>query len=357
MNDIQFSIFSYIVTQVETPLVAAVSSVFGAFLSFVATPLRVALILYVALTGLLLLRGGSAEPGGVIVARLLRAAAVVWLLTGSGNYQQWIHNLFFQALPASLTQALTSGGIGEVDASSFDRVWLACWRAGLEVWRASGYTEIGKQFCVILFWLAGILSTVFCFAIWLVSRVVLALYIAIGPLLVGLALFAATRSVFERWIGSLISCVILQVTTVVLLFIILAVLQRVVGTVGRMPSSESMSMIQVLLAGMIFFGVSAFVALQLPGIATSLAGGLNFHTGAVARAMRAGIGSTGRSVPAGPSGPSGGGTVRINRSGMLGVGHAVGSVVGRGAVAGTRAIYTRLRPPTGGSLSDGSRRI
>ncbi|WP_376100933.1 type IV secretion system protein (plasmid) [Roseomonas sp. CCTCC AB2023176] len=357
MNDIQFAIFTYIVSQVERQLVDSVSGVVAAFLTYASAPLRVALVLYVALTGIALVRGGGTQPGSVILARLLRAAAVVWLLTGSGNYELWIHRLFFEVLPTSLSNALTSGGVAPISSASFDQVWLATWRAGLEVWRASGYTEIGKQFCVILFWLAGILSTVFCFAIWLVSRVVLALYIAIGPLLVGLALFAATRSVFERWIGSLISCVILQVTTVVLLFIILAVLQRVVGTVGRMPSSESMSMIQVLLAGMIFFGVSAFVALQLPGIATSLAGGLNFHTGAVARAMRAGIGSTGRSVPSGPSGPSGGGTVRVNRSGMLGVGHAVGSVVGRGAVAGTRAIYTRLRPPTGGSLSDGSRRI
>jgi type IV secretory pathway VirB6-like protein len=67
------------------------------------------------------------------------------------------------------------------------------------------------------------------FAIWLISRVILALYIAIGPLLIGLALFPATRSIFERWIGSLISCVILQITTIVLLYIVLAVEQQVAG--------------------------------------------------------------------------------------------------------------------------------
>ncbi|MBY0335646.1 MAG: type IV secretion system protein, partial [Acetobacteraceae bacterium] len=301
-GDIQFAIFTYIVAQVETPLVAAVSGVFGAFLQFVAAPLRAALVLYVALTGLLVMRGQSVEPGSVVLGRLIRMCAVVWLLTGTGNYQQWIHNLFFQVLPNSLADALTAGGIAPVSARNFDQVWLASWRAGLEVWRASGYTEIGKQFCVILFWLAGILSTVFCFAIWLVSRVVLALYIAIGPLLVGLALFPATRAVFERWIGSLVSCVILQVTTVVLLFVVLAVLQRVVGTVGSMPAGESMSMIQVLLAGIIFFAVSGFVALQLPAVASSLAGGLHFHTGAVARLVGGAVGTTGRDAPDGRGG-------------------------------------------------------
>ena len=43
------------------------------------------------------------------------------------------------------------------------------------------------------------------FAIWLISRVILALYIAIGPLLIGLALFPATRSIFEHWITALFS--------------------------------------------------------------------------------------------------------------------------------------------------------
>lgn len=351
MGDIQFAIFSYIVSQVETPLVAAVNGVFGAFLGFVAAPLRVALVLYVALTGLLIARGGTAEPGSVILGRVLRAALVVWLLTGSGVYQQWIYGLFFEVLPRSLANALTSGGVTPIDASSFDRVWLSTWRAGLEVWRASGYTEIGKQFCVILFWLAGILATVFCFAIWLVSRVVLALYVAIGPLLVGLALFPAIRAVFERWIGSLIACVVLQVTTIVLLFIILAVLQRVVGTVGRMPSSESMAMIQVLLAGIIFFGVSGFVAVQLPAIAASLAGGLSFHTGALVRSVQVGVGSTGR---AGVDGA--GQEVRTGRAGLLGAGHLAGSTAVRGVLAGGRLIQARLRPATGGSLSDGGTR-
>lgn len=356
MGDIQFAIFSYIVSQVETPLVAAVSGVFGAFLGFVAAPLRVALVLYVALTGLLIARGGTSEPGSVILGRVLRAALVVWLLTGSGVYQQWVYGFFFEVLPRSLVNALTSGGIAPISAVNFDQVWLSTWRAGLEVWRASGYTEIGKQFCVILFWLAGILSTVFCFAVWLVSRVVLALYVAIGPLLIGLALFPATRTIFERWIGSLIACVVLQVTTIVLLFIILAVLQRVVGTVGRMPLSESMSMIQVLLAGIIFFGVSGFVAIQLPAIASSLAGGLTFHTGVLVRSMQAGIGSTGRSVNQGSGGSSGDGTVRVGRSGVLGAGHLAGSMAMRGAVADGRAIQTRLRTPSGGSLSDGGTR-
>ena len=73
-----------------------------------------------------------------------------------------------------------------------------------------------SSWIIVAFWIVAIVSTVVAFAIGLISRVILALYIAIGPLLIGVALFPATRSMLERGIGSLVSCVILQITASVL---------------------------------------------------------------------------------------------------------------------------------------------
>ncbi|HYH37635.1 MAG TPA: type IV secretion system protein [Azospirillum sp.] len=344
MGDVQWRIFAYIVSQVETPLVAAVVQVLDAFLAFAAAPLRVALVLYIALTGLLILRGEVSKAGAVLFGRILRMILVVWVITGTGIYQHTVHDLFFTTLPNALTNALTSSGaVRVVSADSFDQVWLRAWRAGLEVWRTLGWSDIAEKAVVVLFWAVAILSTGFCFAIWLISRVILALYIALGPLLVPLVLFAATRAIFERWIGSLISCVILQVTTVVLLFIVLAVEQRVVGTVASMGSVDPMGMLQVLLAGIIFFAVAAYVAFQLPAFAASLSGGLAFHTGALARATRSAVGSTGHRRLDGQGNP-----YRVGRSGALGAAHLAGSA----GWSGARAAVQRLRPATGGSLSD-----
>ncbi|SCX35828.1 type IV secretion system protein [Agrobacterium rosae] len=348
MGDIQWAVFGYIVSQVETPLVSAVATVTNAFLTFVAAPLKVALVLYIALTGVLIIRGETSEAGAPLLGRILKMAIVVWVITGAGVYQQYVYDFFFTALPTGLANALTSSGAaGAVSADSFDKVWIKAWRAGLEVWRTLSWRDIAEKFVICIFWLAAIISTVFCFAIWLISRVLLALYIAIGPLLIGLVLFPATRSIFERWIGALISCVILQITTIVLLYIILEVEAQVVGQVAAMGSVDAMAMIQVLLAGVIFFAVAAFVAFQLPGVASSLAGGLHFHVGAVARTIQSTIGSMGQSRPDGA-----GGTYREGRSGALGLGLTAGTFAARGAVAGSRAVYRRVRPPTGGSLSD-----
>lgn len=346
-DDIRTQIFAYIVSQVETPLVSAVAEVMNAFLSFVGTPLKVALVLYIALTGILIIRGQTDEAGSALLGRFLKMAIVVWFLTGAGVYQQYVYDFFFQTLPQGLANALTSGGVTTIDANTFDTVWSKALGAGVDVWRTLSWHDFLSQIIIVAFWIVSILSTVVAFAIWLISRIILALYIAIGPLLIGLALFPATRAIFERWIGSLISCVILQITTIVLLFIILTVEQRVAGQIALMSEADPIGRIEVLLAGVIFFAVAGFVAFQLPALATSLSGGLHFHTGAIARGIQNTIGSSGQKQIGGD-----GSIYRTGRSGILGAGHMVGSAVGRGTGAMGRAVYQRVRPSTGGSLSD-----
>lgn len=358
MPEVQWQIFAYIVSRVELPLISAVVDVTNTFLRFVATPLKVSLVLYIALTGVLILRGQFNETASELTSRVLKMILVVWVISGAGVYQQLVYDFFFVTLPSGLTSALaSSGSVGTFTANSFDQVWTKAWRAGLEVWRMLDFGDFAEKIVIVLFWACAIVSTVFCFGVWLISRVVLAIYIALGPLLIGLVLFPATRAIFERWIGSLISCVILQVTTVVLLHIVLEVEKEVVGKVAVIGSADYMAMIQVLLAGVVFFAVAGFIGLQLPGMAASLAGGLQFHAGGVMRVMREAVGTTGRTQT-----DAQGNKQRVGRSGALGLMHVGGSLVGRGAaLAGRGAVAAghgvqRLRNPPGGSLSDQSQK-
>ena len=294
MDDIQWNVFTYVVDHVETPLTTTVSGVVSEFLSYVSTPLQVAAVLYIALTGVLILRGYHQEATHSIISRMLALAVVVWFVTTAGIYQQWVYDFFFVVLPRDLGNALTGGGAGTVGASDFDKVWIKTWGAGLEVWKTLSWDDVAEKLVIVLFWGAGIVSTGFCFAIWLVSRVILALYVAIGPLLVPLVLFPATKALFERWIGSMIACIILQISTLVLLFIVLEVEREVVGAVVALHTTDPLPMIQVSLAGIIFFAVAAYVALQLPAFASSIGGGMHFHVGAIARAGLSAVKGSGK---------------------------------------------------------------
>lgn len=330
MDEIQWQVFTFLVDRFEAPLLASLDNVIVAFADYARVPLWSALTLHIVFTGLLLLYDQLDDAFGVVARRLVTMVLVAWLVTEPGTYQYYVQTLFFDILPRELAGALTNGGAtGPVTASSFDQVWLKSWRAGLEVWRASGTFDFGEKFLVAAYWLIALGATAIFFAIWLISRLLLALSIALGPLLVGLALFPATRAVFERWIGAMLSSVLLQVATVVLLFITLTVGNEIVGTVARMGNTDPTNMLQVLFAGIVFFFVAGYVAVHLPAYASSLAGGLTFHTNAVARALTGAA-----SAVAGPA------AEQIKR---------------RAEQAGEAAwhLQRRLRTPPGNSLSRG----
>ena len=173
MDDIQWNVFNYIVDQVETPLITTVGTVVAAFLTWVSAPLQIGLVLYIVLTGFLIIRGYHQEAAATLITRIISLAIVVWFITGAGVYQQYVYDFFFTTLPSSLSDAVTGGGgSAAINANSFDTVWIRAWRAGLEVWKTLDVTDVSEKLVVILFWLAGIVSTGLCFAIWLGRRLI-----------------------------------------------------------------------------------------------------------------------------------------------------------------------------------------
>jgi len=307
------NVFSFMDSQVETPLISTVSQIISSLLSYAATPLRSALVLYIALTGILLIRGYTDEAGPALLGRFLKMGLVVWVMTGSSVFQQYVFTFFFTTLPTSLQSAVSQGGqASNFQASTFDGVWYQAYLAGLVLWdkgTTSGSmlhpgTWLGPIFGAIAFWAAAAASTVIGFAIWLVSRVFLGLIIAVGPILIPLALFQATRAIFEHWISSMISCVLLQTMTVIMMTVITGTEQQILTSFKTTMQSSTTSTVDgmgLLLAGVMFFAVAAFVGLHLPQVATSIAGGVHFHatsairgiTGAIAGGIRVATASVG----------------------------------------------------------------
>jgi type IV secretion system protein VirB6 len=330
-----WQVFQYTFDQIETPLLTSVGATVSALISYAAAPLQIALVIYIALTGVLIIRGHANEAVGGLLGRVVKLCLVAWFITNGSVYTTWVQDFFLTVLPNDVTQAVANvNGGGTIGANSFDTIWIKAFQAGLQVWKNCGDFDFGEEGVVILFWLASMLACIVTFVIWFVSHVVLALFISIGPLLLGLVLFPATRAVFERWIGSMLSCVILQVFTVIMLTLVTQVEGQIVAQIAGYTGTNAYQQIQMLFCAVIFFAFSALIAFQLPGAATALSGGLHFHTGAIARATF-GAASSRASMLAG----------RAKQASQQ-----VDTAVG----AGARALYRRIRPPTGGSLSSSS---
>ena len=152
--------------------------------------------------------------------------------------------------------------------------------------------------------------------------------------MVPLVLFVATKPIFEKWIGAMISAVIVQVVTVILLTITLEVEGQLVAQLAGYTGTNPFEQMRTLLAACAFFAFSTLLAFQIPGFGTALAGGLHFHTGAIARAAL-GVASQGATTLASKAG-------------------AISQSADAAVLGGARAVFRRIRPTPGGSLSKAS---
>ena len=328
-----YQIFQYISSRIENPFLDSVGQIVSSLVAYAAAPVQAALVIYIALTGILVMRGHAAEGLGGLVGRAAKLCLVAWIATNGSVYADWVQGFFLTTLPTDITQALNGlNGSTTIGANSFDVIWNKAFGSGLQVWRTLGTFDIGESIVVVVFWAAAIAACLAAFLIWFLSHVILGLFVAVGPLLIGLVLFPATRAVFERWIGAMLSCVLLQVFTVIMVTITLGVEAQIVEQIHGYTGTNPYEQIQLLFCAIIFFGFATMVAVQLPGAATALAGGLHFHTGAMVRA------ATGSAAAA----------ARSTRN----VGWQTGAVAARTS----RAAWHRIRPSTGGSLSSSAGR-
>ncbi len=327
------AVFSYIMNLVDTPLLDSLGQLMTALVAYAAAPAQTAVVIYIALTGILILRGHASEGIGSLVSRAIKLSIVVWFATNGGEYATWVNDFFLVSLPNDITQAVSAsagGGTG-ISANSFDILLLKSYDAGLQVWKILSWDQIGEKLFVVLFWSVSVLACVVTFAIWAISHISLAIFVALGPLMLPLVLFPVTKPIFERWIGAMISAVIVQVVTVILLTLTLQVEGMLVAQLAGYTGTNPFEQMRILLAACAFFAFATLLAFQIPGFGTALAGGLHFHTGALARATL--------------------GAVTGGASTVGGKAAAISKQADAAVMTGVRTVYQRIRPSTGGSLS------
>ena len=188
MGDIQWQMFAYIVSQVETPLVSAVAQVVNAFLVFRGCAAQGRAGALRRHDGILIMRGRGGR-GWLGAARPLSSHGSGRLGTDRFWDISAVHPrlLLHSASDGLSADALTSRAV-QVPSMPIASIRSGS-KHGVQAWRCGarwvGRTSPRSYRRCCFSGSSAIVSTVFAFAIWLVSRVLLALYIALGPLLIG----------------------------------------------------------------------------------------------------------------------------------------------------------------------------
>jgi type IV secretion system protein VirB6 len=250
-------------------------------------------VLYVVVWGYLQLMGKIEEPFVEGAKRLLMLALVLGL-----SLQLWLYNEVIVDTFFSAPTVLAAGIIAARDPSApaFEPVAVVdeIFFDGDDA--ASLLLEKGEIFGedIIFYFAAGAiyiavgLTAVYTMFLLVMSRIALAVLLALGPLFMALLFFESTKRFFEAWIAQLSNYAFLAVLTV----LVAAVMLHVISTAAEAAAAtgggiEIANAIKVCVAAVLTF----LIMRQVPAMAQGLASGIALSGfGAVGNMLRMGRG-------------------------------------------------------------------
>jgi type IV secretion system protein VirB6 len=266
------SFFQNVLDVFDTNLLAAINDIINGALTWARPQVRAAATLFILITGWLVLTGRMDK--NVLAGRVLRIMAVAALLTSAGTFNTYVRDLFLEDIPSTVGAALT-GGTTYAPAAQFDALWSATQRmAATMLAEATGYTQFGERLVIRLLMAISFIALVVIFLIWVIVRVVMGMVIALGPFLIGLYLFDATRTYVERWVGKLVSLTLVQVCVSVMLQMLMSGFNNYVRMAQANPGGSLDEKIGAFLQVAAWYWCGLILIKALAIVAYSIGGGL-----------------------------------------------------------------------------------
>jgi len=229
--------------------------------------------------GLQLAFSASEFPVKKLLIMFATLAVVSAFATVPANYHTYI-STHLQALPDDLSRAVTGTSM---DIGNYLDDTIGKLMDGVTVmWHQGGLSELGILFCALLCFLACCALVVAAVIAILYAKVGLALVLALGPLFIFAILIPATKDFFTKWLSYALQFAIMQA----LIAAVMVLAQKLIKTYVMSLSDPTWALNDIIpiMAPLIVMIVLAYLFTQIPGMASSLSGGIGLSIGNVAGA-------------------------------------------------------------------------
>lgn len=247
-------VFLNFTTQLDGLFLDAVPSLVARAVGYVRTPLRTALGLYVLMHIIdMVLGNGSIRNLGWAIIRAVTVAAALQL----PNYTEYVQNAFLTRLPAEIAGALNGKLIVASAAEQFDilRAGMANLKAQILL-QANGAGDIGERLAAHILDGVGWGGIAVQWGQWYLPRLLTGLVVVVGPFLIPLWLFDATRGFAMALAAKLVSLLAMSVGASVIVASLLMAIDRVAAPIGAGQGASVDALLVKLLAvaGLMWFG-------------------------------------------------------------------------------------------------------
>ncbi|WP_375647786.1 type IV secretion system protein [Bartonella sp. CR84HXZ] len=183
-----------------------------------SAPLKASCTIYIIFIGYNIISGRSSMPLWEFIVTAFKLGIIVSLATNAALYNEWVGNIFFEALPNAIAHA-TQGTIHS-DKNIWDDLINKAISHILDSTKSSSWLALGAY---LVSWIYASLcytiAMIFCligFIVTMFAKLGLFLVISVGPLFISLSMFSSTRRFTEAWLGQVANFIILQVLVILL---------------------------------------------------------------------------------------------------------------------------------------------
>ena len=259
---------------VQTPFTNGMEATLNSAMSAIQGPLTAVVVLWIIVTGILVMRGDVSVRHGV--TRLLTVSIVVGLLMSTTLYNEYITSFFTTGLPDWIATSLTGTTGVQPSAHQFDVLWndadilFGTALKNLNFYNVLYSVELGMLQDFVIFPIG------LTFLVYELSRILTDVMVCVGPFLLAGYLFAATRGVADRWVGKVISLAILTLLVDVALSIIIQGDAAYFNdSMTSMSTATVLASVTICIQFLAFLSLGSLITCFLPGIAAFLGGGIS----------------------------------------------------------------------------------
>ena len=307
------------------------------------------LTVYIANYGYAVTRGEASDPFSTFAWKMVKMMFIMAFALSAGTFMNVVFSTANGLQDGMATIFLRSGPEygGSAPATVFGALDAANDRANVlltTLWGDAGMWRLDLVVASILFALGTVIFLVLGAFVALLSKVILAFAMAVGPIAILTLMFRVSAKFFDAWLSTAMSAVVLSWFVFFALGLSFYVVQQLLATMtasGAFTAGGAVNALKGAATYLVFMLLLAILLYQAPHLASALTGGASIRTGgavAAGYAMSRVIGSRGGSAGAGASTSAGGGYVSRGAEPSYAAGRAAAATGQAGAAVGAAGL-------------------
>lgn len=274
-----FVVFSFLCDSVDGAINIFVTQSVQNVIAAVKPLAQVAVALYVAIYGWMVMFGRIQEPASDAILKMIKIILIAVIGLTYGTYNTYVVDVV-KSLEGGIVQLLQPGA---VDTATIYQELDKSFTKGMDLvnaaWDKAGVTNFGFFIISIIIAIAVVGLFLIAAGIIIAAKIFLSILLALGPLVILGLLFPVTARFFDAWLSQIINYLLTMAFAIIMVTLAIKIMERTFVDAIDYATNPLFLSVQILIVG----GVMAFLLRQVPSLASGVAGGISVQSAGLAQ--------------------------------------------------------------------------